>query len=118
MQHEWVVQIRLTPTTLTVALTELEKVEALHGDVTVPRTAVSGARVVPDGTAEVHGLKIAGTGLTGVVKVGTWQDDGTRTFAVCHGRHPAVVITLCDQGFDRLVVSSESAGEVVAELGR
>jgi len=42
---------------VTVSLSVAEKVEALHGDVSVPRTAVLSARVVPDGMEEVHGLK-------------------------------------------------------------
>ena len=72
---------------VTVSLSVAEKVEALHGDVSVPRAAVLSARVVPDGMEEVHGLK--GAGLPGAVMVGTWRDGESVTFAVCHGRQPA-----------------------------
>ena len=46
---------------VTVSLAAAEKIEALHGNVTVPRAAVVRARVVPDGLEEVHGLKMPGT---------------------------------------------------------
>jgi hypothetical protein len=99
---------------VTVSLSVAEKVEALHGDVSVPRAAVLGARVVPDGMEEVHGLK--GAGLPGVVMVGTWRDGESVTFAVCHGRQPAVVLDLADQVFDRIVVTVENPEAAVAAL--
>jgi hypothetical protein len=44
---------------VTVSLSAAEKLEALHGDVRVPRSSVLRVRVVPDGMDEVHGLKNA-----------------------------------------------------------
>jgi hypothetical protein len=101
---------------VTVSLSALEKAEALHGDVRVPRAAVVGARAVPDGMAEVHGLRMPGTGFPGVIMVGTWRDNDGVTFAVCHGRRPAVVIDLADQPYDRLVVTVDNPEEAVASL--
>lgn len=118
MQHGLVAQIIVSADTVTVSLTELEKVEALHGDLTVPRSAVTGARTVPDGMAELHGIRAPGTGLPGVIAAGTWRDHGSTTFAMCHGRHPAVVITLRGQGFDRLVVTTDQSRDIVTALGR
>ena len=100
---------------VTVALSAVEKVEALHGDVTVPRTAVTGARAVPDGMAEVHGMRI-GTGLPGVILVGTVQGGGSVTFAVCHGRRPAVVLDLAGQSYDRIVVTVDDPDAVISSL--
>jgi hypothetical protein len=88
-----------------VSLSAMEKVEALHGDVTVPRSAVTRTRVVPDGMAEVHGLRTPGTGLPGVIMVGVWRSGTVVTFAACHGRTPAIVIDLDGAQFDRLVVT-------------
>ena len=101
---------------VTVALSVAEKVEALHGDVSVPRAAVLSARVVPDGMEEVHGLKMPGTGLPGVIMVGTWRDGERVTFAVCHGRRPAVALDLADQVFDRIVVTVEDPQAALAAL--
>jgi len=44
-----------------VALTGGEKLEALHTNVPVPRSAIARVRVVPDGIAEVHGVRAPGT---------------------------------------------------------
>ncbi len=101
---------------VTVSLSVAEKLEAVHGDVSVPRAAVLRARVVPDGMEEVHGLKMPGTGLPGVIMVGTWRDGETVTFAVCHGRQPAVVVDLADQVYDRLVVTVEDPEATVTAL--
>lgn len=101
---------------VTVSLSAVEKAEALHGDVSVPRSAVASARVVPDGLDEVHGLRMPGTGLPGVIMAGTWRDKERVTFAVCHGRRPAVVLELTGQHYDRFVVTVENPGEVAAAL--
>jgi hypothetical protein len=101
---------------VTVSMSAAEKIEALHGNVTFPRAAVVRARVVPDGLAEVHGLKLPGVGLPGIIMVGTWQDGERITFAVCHGRRSAVALDLADQVYDRIVVTVENPEEVVARL--
>jgi hypothetical protein len=101
---------------VTVSLSPVEKAEALHGDVTVPRTAVVSARMVPDGMDEVHGLRMPGTGLPGVIMVGTWRAREQVTFAVCHGRRAAVVLDLTGQNYDRIVVTVDNPDEVVASL--
>lgn len=101
---------------VTVELSTVEKLEAVHGNVTVPRSAIVNAMVVPDGMAELHGLRMPGTGLPGVIMVGTWRDNETLTFAVCHGRGPAVVIELADQVYDRLVVTVDDPDQIAASL--
>jgi hypothetical protein len=101
---------------VTVSLSAIEKAEAAHGDVSVPRAAVVSARIVPDGMDEVHGLRMPGTGLPGVIMVGSWRDKERVTFAVCHGRRPAVVLDLTGQRYDRIVVTVENPDEIVASL--
>jgi hypothetical protein len=101
---------------VTVSLSAVERAEALHGDVSVPRAAVVSARAVPDGMAEVHGLRMPGTGFPGVIMVGTWRDPQQVTFAVCHGRRPAVVLELTGQRYNRIVVTVDNTDDVVASL--
>lgn len=101
---------------VTVSLSAAEKIEALHGNVTFPRAAVVRARVVPDGLEEVHGLRMPGTGLPGVIMVGTWRDGEMVTFAACHGRRSAVVLDLADQVYDRIVVTVDYPDKAVARL--
>jgi hypothetical protein len=100
---------------VTVSMSVMEKLEALHGNVSVPRTAVIAAREVPDGMAELHGMRV-GTGLPGVVMVGTFRDGHSITFAVCHGRRPAVVLDLAGWSYDRIVVTVDNPAEIVSRL--
>jgi hypothetical protein len=102
--------------TIVVSLSPLERLEAMHGDVIVRRSAVTRARVVPDGMAEVRGVRAPGTGIPGVSKVGVWRNSAGRTFAACHGRRPAIVIDLAGAGFDRLVVTTDDPAEIVSAL--
>jgi hypothetical protein len=68
-----VASVRMDDQTVTVALSVTEKIEALHGDLAVPRTAVVRARAVPDGLAEVHGPDMP-TGWPTISTVGTVRD--------------------------------------------
>src|SRR5271154_4348828 len=61
VENERVARLRIDDWSVTVSLSAAEKIEALHRNVRVPRTAVVGVRGVPDGMAEVHG-KTTGTG--------------------------------------------------------
>jgi hypothetical protein len=109
---------------VTVRLSALEKLEALHFDVKIPRTAVMAAREVPDGLAELRGTIAGlgwrgvgiGTGLPGVMMVGTVQDGYGLTFAVCHGRGPAVVLDLSGQHYNRIIMTVQDPGEIVRRL--
>lgn len=109
-------QLELDGATVTVRLSALEKVEALHRDVSFPSSAVRTARAVPNALAEVHGLRLPGTGVPGLLLVGTFLAAGTRTFAVCHGSGPGVVLDLHDEPFDRLVLSCDDPQETLATL--
>jgi hypothetical protein len=100
---------------VTVRLSAMEKLEALHFNVTVPRTAVIAAREVPDGMAELGGIG-TGTGLPGVLMVGTVRDGFGLTFAVCRGRGPAVVLDLAGQHYYRIVMTVADPGEIVRRL--
>ena len=109
---------------VTVRLSALEMLEAFHLNVTVPRTAVIAVREVPDGLAELRG-RIAGigwrgvgigTGLPGVMMVGTIRDGYGLTFAVCRGSGPAVVLELAGHTYDRIVMTVADPGEIVRRL--
>lgn len=102
--------------TITVQMSLAEKAEAMHRDLTVPRSAISGVQVVSDGLSEVHGLKMPGTGIPGVIMVGTWLSHDGNTFAVCHGSGRAVVITLQDQHYDRIVMTLDNPEDVASQL--
>jgi hypothetical protein len=102
--------------TVTVELTTMEKAESVHGNFRIPRSAIAGYWTVPDGLAEVPGFKLAGAGVPGGLKVGTWVGGGKRTFAVCHGPNPAVVLELTGERYDRVVVTVDDPEDAIAGL--
>jgi hypothetical protein len=109
-------KLLITEQTVTVVLSLLEKLQTLHRNVTVPRWAILGARAVADGMKEVRGVGGMGTQVPGVIMAGMFTDHGTRTFAICRGRRPAVVIDLSGQSFDRLLVTVDDPDAAVASL--
>jgi hypothetical protein len=100
---------------VTVDMSHGERFAAAQGAPTFARSAIAGIRAVPDGIAEVHGLKWAGTELPGV-RVGSFHHDTRVTFAVCHGHKPGIVIDLVNSKYDMLVMTIENPDEVVAQL--
>jgi hypothetical protein len=110
------VKLVVSEHTVTVALSLVEKLEALHRNITVPRWAILGVRAVADGIAEVRGVEGPGTVVPGVMIAGTFADHETSTFAVCHGRRPAVPIDLSGQAFDRLLLTVDDPDAVIAAL--
>jgi hypothetical protein len=65
---------------------------------------------------EVHGLRMPGTGIPGVIMAGRFRAADCVTFAVCYGHRPAVVIDLAGQPHDRLVVTVDNADDVVRSV--
>ncbi len=102
--------------TVTVQMTMAEKAEALHRDLTVPRSGITGVRVVSSGIDAVHGFKLVGSGIPGVLMVGTFKGSEGSTLAVCHGNGPAIVIDLTGEHFDRIVVTVDNPEQVAGEL--
>jgi uncharacterized protein len=105
----------ITDDAITINMSRGERFEAAHGDQTFPRSAISGARAVPDCIAEVHGLKWAGTELPGI-RVGSFHEDQRVTFAVCHGHKPGIVIDLANSKYDRVILTVENPVEIAGRL--
>jgi pyrimidine deaminase RibD-like protein len=107
----------INPDTVVISLSGLEKAEAFHADLTLPRSAVRSARAVPNGMDEVRGVRAPGTVVPGTLMVGTWRSADAVTFAACHGRKPALVLELADQVYDRVVIAVDDPQAAVAALG-
>ena len=99
-------------TDLVVTMSELEKFEAIHPDVRVPLSAVRDARAVDDAWPELRGIRAPGTGIPGVIAVGTRRGSFGKDFVVVHGRQPAVVVDLAGASYSRLVVTTPDAERV------
>jgi hypothetical protein len=105
---------------LVVTLSAAEKLEAAHGDVRVPISAVQRAYAVEDVVHAVPGLKIIGAWWPGKFAIGTFYGGPERekTFAVVHHGHDrGVKVELTGAKYDELVVSCDDPGTVLASLG-
>jgi hypothetical protein len=108
-------ELRIEAGELVVELSELEKIGALHGDLRMSLTAVSDVRVAEDPRPELRGLRAPGTGIPGVIALGSRRGEG-HDFAAAYHNRPAVVVDLDGAEFDRLVITvpdPESAAAAV-----
>jgi hypothetical protein len=103
---------------LVLHLSTIEKLEGFHDSIRVPVSSVREVRTADDPWTELRGLRAPGTGIPGVIAVGTRRGSGIRDFAVVHGKGPAVVVEMDGAEFGRFVVSDENASTIVGELRR
>ncbi len=110
--------INLSPTTVGIRLTRLEKLLGLARDLEVPVDAVRSARVVPDGIAAARGLRAPGLGIPGYRLIGTWRGRRSKALVSVRGRRPALLLEIVGQRFDRVLVTVEEPQEYVDQLTR
>ncbi len=99
-------------------LSRLEKVEGVHGDLRVPRSAVTGVEVLDDAhrAADFVSVKV-GTRLFGVVEVGTMHGRTRTVFAAVHRDTPrGVRLTLAGMPQNEWVVGCADPEAVAASL--
>lgn len=101
---------------LVVVLNDLEKAGALRGDVRVPASSVRDVRVADAPFSELQGMRAPGTGLPGVIALGTWRGNGYKDFVALYRGGPAVVVELEGARWRRLLVSAHDAPAVVERL--
>ncbi len=103
---------------LVLNLSGLEKLEGFHGNIRVPVSSVRDVRSTDDPWSELRGIRAPGTGVPGVIAVGTRLGRGSRDFAAVHGKGPAVVVELEGADYGRLVVTEEDAETAAVDLRR
>ncbi len=101
---------------LVLHLSTAEKAEGLHGDIRVSLAAVSGVRAVEDPWQELRGIRAPGTGLPGVIAVGTRRGEFGKDFAAVHGKGPGVVVELEGAEYGRLVITTDDADAVATAV--
>jgi len=95
---------------LRVRMGPWERLGAFHADVDVPVRCLVGAAVVADVWPQLRGVRAPGTGLPGVIMLGTTRHDGVKDFCVVRRHGPGLVVELRQHEFARLLLSLE-AGE-------
>ena len=101
---------------LALRLTGEEHLESAHRDVVVPRSSVAALRVTDNVWSELRGIRAPGTGIPGVIAVGTRRGSFGKDFVVVHGKGRGVVVELVEQPFSRIVITTPDPEEVVARI--
>lgn len=108
--------LSLNNRSLTVRLSIIERILAMHGDLTLPLTDITAADSTPDGIASVRGLRAPGLGIPGWVKLGTWRRRGGGAFALVIGRGPAIRVHLASGTYREVVVSTRDADHLASQI--
>lgn len=106
---------------LVLLLTELEKFEGVHRDLSVPVSSVQGIDVLDDALGALEseaGVGIrTGTGIPGVLVVGTVRHRDIKSFVVIHHGHPrGVRVRLHGEDYDEFIVGSDAPEALAARL--
>jgi hypothetical protein len=101
---------------LVLRLSWLERLGAFSGEPRVALSTVSTVRVSTEPWHELRGIRAPGTGIPGVIALGTRVGRGGKDFCAVYGKGPAVVVELAAAAYGRLVVSSDDAVATAARL--
>lgn len=105
---------------LVLRLSLAEKLESVHGDISVPLRAVSGVEVLEDADqpADMIGIKL-GTHLPGVIEVASVRGLKKKIFAAVHHSTPrGLRISLEDADYDEWVVGLADPEAKAARIKR
>jgi hypothetical protein len=102
---------------LFIHLSLLERFGAsVSNDLSVPLGSVRSVRVTGDVWSELRGVRFPGSGIRGLLALGTRRHPLGRDFVAVYGRGPAVVVELAGAHFVRLVISAGDAQGVAEEI--
>jgi hypothetical protein len=100
-----------------VRLSRLEKLGAFRrSDPRAPLAKVTEIRAVENGWTEVRGMRAPGTGIPGVIMLGTTRRRGGKDFDAIYRRGLAVVIEFKDAAWGRFAITHEDAWRIAAKL--
>ena len=104
-------QLTIDEKALHVGLSAGEKLAALHGNIDVPLSQISGAQVLGKGWWLGLGIRVPGTGLPGLVIAGTYIKAGDRGFASWTRPNQVLQVNLDGHKYTRLVLGVPNAEE-------
>jgi len=101
-------EIRVEDGQVSIHLSFVEKIGALHGDLHFPVSAVRAVRVVDKPFCEIEGIRSPGTGVPGLIALGTYRAHGGRDFVAVYRGERGVVIEIDadDMKYRRLILSA------------
>ena len=111
-------KIELTPGTLIIRLEGADKLWALKSQLDIPLGHVAGAEPAEAEAREwLHGIRLGGTHLPGVISAGRFYEHGQWVFWDVHHPARAIAIALRDERYSRLVVEVDDPAAALAAIG-
>ncbi len=107
-------EIQIEGGQVSIRLSFAEKIGALHGDLHFPVSAVRAVRVVDKPFCEIEGFRSPGTGVPGVIALGTYRAHGSRDFVAVYRGERGVIIEI-DAGnakYRRVILSAKDPDRV------
>lgn len=112
--------IELTDTMLIVRVEGFDKILALKSQLQVPLSHVVNAEVDPQIEGEFRrlfvGIKAPGTGLSRVVRAGTWYTNDGKVFWDIYHPENAITIHLADDTYSKLLIEVANPAATVAAI--
>jgi hypothetical protein len=91
-----------------VHLNFAEKIGSLHGDLRFPRAAIRAVHIVEKPFNAIEGIRAPGTGVPGMIALGTWRAKGKRDFVIVYRGQRGIVVDVNGEvpGYQRIILSS------------
>jgi hypothetical protein len=111
--------LETTDTDLIVEIEGADKLWALRSRLTIPLAHVAGAQRAQQEAREwLHGLRMGGTHIPGVISAGTFRSHGEWVFWDVHDPEHAIAIQLRDERFGHLVIEVRDTDAAIATVER
>jgi hypothetical protein len=109
--------IELTTDHLTVHIQRADKLWALQSQLRIPLTNVISAKhATEDARKWLHGIRIGGTHIPGVISAGRFYSHGELVFWDVHEPANTIAIALRDERYDKLVLEVEDPEQDVVRI--
>lgn len=108
------VELSISQGNLTLHVKGADKLWALKSSLEIPLAHIAGVGPAsPDVTQGLHGIRMPGTYLPGVITAGTFYQDGRRVFWDVHDPEKTIVIDLSDERYNQLIVEVADPREAI-----
>jgi hypothetical protein len=93
---------------LTMKLSRFESLGGLHSSPHVTWQQVAGAEAVDNLWPYLRGFRAPGTGIPGVIMLGTTRSKAGRDFCAVRGNKPGIIVSLGEGEFDRWLMTTDT----------
>jgi hypothetical protein len=105
-------QLVSTTQGLILKLSRWERLGSLHSDLMIPWENVESISSVEDLWSQLRGIRAPGTGIPGVIMLGTARYRGAKDFCAVYKHHPGVIVVTKNEAYARLLVTTDQSVEL------